>query len=409
MWIIIRIVIFLLLLAGIEFYFIKKINSALKTIFKKLSVKKLKIFNKIFILVFNLYPFYLILLFSYSVLMSNNRLVFPQGLLIDAFLIFPFWILILIAIQSILFFVLVDLLGLILKILKRNIKEQITKYSSFITLIIIVFFSIYIPIRILYDYNTIEVSNYNYTKKDLPKNLDGFKIVFISDMQVDRYTNENRVGKLISLVNKQDPELVLIGGDFITSTPEYINEAAAFAGQIKSKYGVYSCVGDHDNWAYRWDTKRSLLEVKAALKENNIKMIDNGSITLPVDSSSIRITFVTNTYVQKISQGMLDSVVDKENRYDLNIFLTHQPRQFLIDKAKKFNYNLYLAGHTHGGQIMFLFQFKNLSPTMLETKYMRGVFHFGKLTAIVTRGLGMSIAPVRYNSTPEITVITLSK
>lgn len=409
MWIIIRIVIFLLLLAGIEFYFIKKINSALKTIFKKLSVKKLKIFNKIFILVINLYPFYLILLFSYSILMSNNRLVFPQGLLIDAFLIFPFWILILIAIQSILFFVLVDLLGLILKILKRNIKEQITKYSSFITLIIIVFFSIYIPIRILYDYNTIEVSNYNYTKKDLPKNLDGFKIVFISDMQVDRYTNENRVGKLISLVNKQDPELVLIGGDFITSTPEYINEAAAFAGQIKSKYGVYSCVGDHDNWAYRWDTKRSLLEVEAALKENNIKMIDNGSITLPVDSSSIRITFVTNTYVQKISQAVLDSIVDKENHYDLKIFLTHQPRQFLIDKAKKFNYHLYLAGHTHGGQIMFLFPFKNLSPTMLETKYVRGVFNFGKLTVIVTRGLGMSIAPVRYNSTPEITVITLSK
>ena len=409
MWIIIRIVIFLLLLAGIEFYFIKKINSALKTIFKKLSLKKLKIFNIIFILVFNLYPFYLILLFSYSVLMSNNRLVFPQGLLIDAFLIFPFWILILIAIQSILFFVLVDLLGLILKILKRNIKEQITKYSSFITLIIIVFFSIYIPIRILYDYNTIEVSNYNYTKKDLPKNLDGFKIVFISDMQVDRYTNENRVGKLISLVNKQDPELVLIGGDFITSTPEYINEAATFAGQIISKYGVYSCVGDHDNWAYRWDTKRSLLEVEAALKENNIKMIDNGSITLPVDSSSIRITFVTNTYVQKISQVVLDSVVDKENRYDLKIFLTHQPRQFLIDKAKKFNYNLYLAGHTHGGQIMFLFPFKNLSPTMLETKYVRGVFNFGKLTVMVTRGLGMSIAPVRYNSTPEITVITLSK
>ncbi|MCH7973210.1 MAG: metallophosphoesterase [Bacteroidetes bacterium] len=341
--------------------------------------------------------------------MSNNRLVFPQGLLIDAFLIFPFWILILIAIQSILFFVLVDLLGLILKILKRNIKEQITKYSSFITLIIIVFFSIYIPIRILYDYNTIEVSNYNYTKKDLPKNLDGFKIVFISDMQVDRYTNENRVGKLISLVNKQDPELVLIGGDFITSTPEYINEAATFAGQIISKYGVYSCVGDHDNWAYRWDTKRSLLEVEAALKENNIKMIDNGSITLPVDSSSIRITFVTNTYVQKISQVVLDSVVDKENRYDLKIFLTHQPRQFLIDKAKKFNYNLYLAGHTHGGQIMFLFPFKNLSPTMLETKYVRGVFNFGKLTVMVTRGLGMSIAPVRYNSTPEITVITLSK
>ncbi len=402
-------ILFLLLLTGIEFYFIKKFNSSLKFVFKKLSKKKLKIFNRFLLLVFNIYPFYLVVLFSYSAIIGNNRLVFPEGLLIDVFLIFPFWILLLIAVQSILLFVLVDVLHIILKFLNRNINEQINKYSFFITLTIIVFFSVYIPIRILYDYNTIEVSNYNYTKKDLPKNLEGFKIVFISDMQADRYTNEKRLGKFISLINKQNPDLVLIGGDFITTTPKYINEAAGFAGQIKSKHGIYSCVGDHDNWAYRWDTKRSLREVETALKKKNIKMIDNAGITIPVDSSNIRITFVTNTYVQKISQTTLDGVVDKSNRYDLKIFLTHQPRQFLIDEAKKYNYDLYLAGHTHGGQITFLFPFKNLSPTMLETKYVRGVFHFGKLTAIVTRGLGMSIAPVRYNSTPEIMVITLLK
>ena len=151
MWIIIRIVIFLLLLAGIEFYFIKKLNLSLKFVFKNLPKKNLKIINGLFLLVFNLYPFYILLLFSYSVLMSNNRLVFPEGLLIDVFLIFPFWILFLTAVQSILFFVLVDLLGLILKFLKINIKEQVNKYSIFMTLIIIFFFSFYIPIRILYD------------------------------------------------------------------------------------------------------------------------------------------------------------------------------------------------------------------------------------------------------------------
>jgi predicted MPP superfamily phosphohydrolase len=68
---------------------------------------------------------------------------------------------------------------------------------------------------------------------------------------------------------------------------------------------------------------------------------------------------------------------------------------------------LFLAGHTHGGQITMLFPFLHLSPTRFETKYQRGDFHFGSMLMIVTRGLGMSLAPIRYNSTPEVTLIIL--
>ena len=297
MWIFIRIVIFLLLLAGIEFYFIKKVNTSLKTVFKKITTTKLKLFNRVFLIIFNLYPLYLLVLFLYSIITSNNRLVFPEGLLIDVILIFPFWILLLIVVQSLLFFILIDLLSLLIKFVNNRVKEKVKKYSAVLSFLVVVFFTIYVPVRILYDYNTIEVSNYNFIKKDLPGNLNGFKIVFISDMQADRYTNKKRLNNFVSLVNKQNPDLVLIGGDFITSTPNYINISAELSGRIKSKNGVYSCIGDHDNWAYRWDTKRSLREIETALVKNNIKMIDDNNITVAVDTSKIRITFITNTYV----------------------------------------------------------------------------------------------------------------
>jgi predicted MPP superfamily phosphohydrolase len=75
----------------------------------------------------------------------------------------------------------------------------------------------------------------------------------------------------------------------------------------------------------------------------------------------------------------------------------------------KNNYDLFLAGHTHGGQITFLFPFINLSPTLFETKYVRGDFKFNNMLMIVNRGLGMSLVPLRYNSTPEVTVIVLTK
>ena len=226
-------------------------------------------------------------------------------------------------------------------------------------------------------------------------------------MQADRYTDQSRLHHFIDDVNTTKPDLVLIGGDMITSTPEYIKESGEFVGKIKSKFGVYSCVGDHDNWAYRNDTKRSLREVMASLKKNGVEMIDDGKKNIVVGNDTICITFITNTYVETVSKSTLDSLTQNSNNCALKIFLTHQPRQFLVDRAIQKNYDLFLAGHTHGGQITLLFPFLQLSPTRLETKYQRGDFHFGNMLMIVTRGLGMSLAPIRYNSTPEVTLIIL--
>ena len=138
-------------------------------------------------------------------------------------------------------------------------------------------------------------------------------------------------------------------------------------------------------------------------------MIDNGHEVISINGSEVNITFVTNTYVETISAETLDSLTQLDKDYALKIFLTHQPRNKFIDAAIKHNYDLLLAGHTHGGQVTFFFPFYNLSATLLETKYVRGDFKFGDMLMIVTRGLGMSLLPIRYNSTPEITLIVLNE
>ena len=104
-------------------------------------------------------------------------------------------------------------------------------------------------------------------RNNLPKELDGFKIAFISDIQADRYTDEKRLMRYIDKINEANPDLVLIAGDVITSSPDYIETAAKYIGKIKSTYGTFSCVGDHDNWAYRQDYVRSLSEVTGALNQ----------------------------------------------------------------------------------------------------------------------------------------------
>lgn len=405
MWIIIRLLIGIAILFATEYYFINRINFALKQFFPKFYEGKYRLVRKIFLIWINLYPLFLIFLFTYFGI-TGSYLTSPENWITDYLLIYPFWIAFILMIQCFLFIIPVHLIKLLSSAIFKNRKEYFAKVFSVLTFIIIGFFILYIPIRVIYDYNTVDVREVTYETKNLPKSLEGFRIGFISDLQADHYTDKTRLQKFVNTVNSLEPDLILIAGDLITTGPDYIKLSGEEVGKLKAKYGVYSCVGDHDNWAYRNDYAKSVKEVEASLYANNVLMIDNGIRNINVNSSVIDITFITNTYVQTVPAQVLDSLTSISSG-DFKIFLAHQPRQFLIDAAEKHSYNLYLAGHTHGGQITFVFPFIQLTPTMFETKYSRGDFWFGNMLLVVTRGLGMSLAPIRYNSTPEVTFITL--
>lgn len=134
-------------------------------------------------------------------------------------------------------------------------------------------------------------------------------------------------------------------------------------------------------------------------------MVDDSNKVISVGSSKIGITFVTDTYSKRISESSLGNLMSTQKESTVKILLTHQPGERIIGKAIANDYDLFLAGHTHGGQITFIFPFIELTPTLLETKYVKGDFILNGMLMIVNRGLGMSISPVRYNSTPEVTLI----
>ncbi|MBK7104954.1 MAG: metallophosphoesterase [Ignavibacteriae bacterium] len=405
----IKVILVLLSVFVLEFYFVKKVIASIKNLFPKISKKKLKIGKWIILTIVNIYPIIAIFAWVYVFINKIGYFQPPENIFFDYFVLYPFWVGTMIIVQSTLFFLIIEILSLIIALFLKNYNEKIKRTKTFLFFIIFVVAVIYVPSRIIYDYNTVEINEIKFTKENLPKSLEGFKIVFISDIQADRYTDEKRLSNYIEKVNSTNPDLILMAGDMITSTPDFIELSANQLSKLKSKYGIYTCVGDHDNWAYRGDNERSLNEVTNALSKVNIPMINNNKLYLGVGEANIEVTFVTNTYVETISDKVLDSLSTSNGKSDLRIFLTHQPREFLLEKAIEKKYDLFLAGHTHGGQITFLFPFYNLSPTMIETPYMRGEFNFGKTLMIVTKGLGMSLAPVRYNATPEISVIKLSK
>jgi len=407
MWFVFRIVLAVLIIVLTEFYFIKKVTSSTKIIFPSHNEIKRKRWSTFFLVIINIYPAYLLAAWTYSRISSQGVFI-PESLLFDYFIVIPFWIWMLLVIQSILILLPVELIKLILFPVYKKFKKRLPQGESKFVFALVVFFILYIPARVIYDYYAVSIRITEYKKASLPDAFNNFKLVFISDIQADEFTNDERLERFIEKVNSTSPDLVLAGGDFITSTPNYIETSAKYAGKIKSKYGVFSCVGDHDNWAHRNNTSKSLKEVTLALEKQNVKMINNEKRTIDVNGAEISLAFITNTYVEKINETKFNNVIGSGIRGDLKIMLVHQPSDFLIEKAGKFDFNLLLAGHTHGGQVTFLFPFKNLTPTLFETNYLRGDFRFGDLLMVVTRGLGMSLVPLRYNSTPEVTVIMIN-
>ncbi|MGE5350483.1 MAG: metallophosphoesterase [Acidobacteriota bacterium] len=405
---VLQLIIAITLLILIEFYFHKRLTFSLRTALGDSG--KIKTGSLIFLIVLNLYPLYMLSSILFVELTQGRMYSQPEGGFFDYFIYFPFVILLLFIAQSILFILPVDLLRLAIAPFTRKHSQKVRLVTSWAVIGIAAAFFIYVPIRIIYDFKGVEVREVVFKKAGLPESLNNFKIAFIADTQADSYNTRKRIGKFIDRLNETKPDLVLVGGDVITGTPEYtptyINVAAEYLGDIKSRLGVYSCIGDHDHWAYKDDNVRSIREVSTALREKKVDMLDNVNRVFSVGKAKIGVTFATSTYVDRIGTDLLDKLTNN-NQGDLKIMLSHQPSQFIIDRASKKNYDMMLAGHTHGGQLTFLFPFHNLTFTQLETQYVKGDFKIGNMLMVVTRGLGMSTIPFRYNSTPEITVITL--
>lgn len=404
---IMRLTLAVLIFFIVEFYFYRRAKNSIRTIFPNVDAKKLKKIFRTVILFTNLFPIILVLYFVYLMISGSPRMSAIESPFFDWLLVYPFWISVLIIVQSIVFLIPLDLIRLTLYPLYKKHRENVKRKAALLSLLIIAASVVYVPVRVAYDYNFVSTRVTEVEIKNLHEDLENFRITLIADTQADWYTDKARLDNYIETANATNPDLILMAGDVITSTPRYIQNGAEGLGKLTARYGVFTCVGDHDNWAYREDNARSLREISAALADVDVEMVDNDKRIIQVDSASIKISFATFTYSRRIEQHELEQLANGNGEHDVDIFLTHQPNEFLISYANELNYDLFLAGHTHGGQLTILFPFINLTPTLMETKYVKGDFLLDDMKIIVNRGLGMSIAPIRYNSNPEVTVIVL--
>ena len=205
-----------------------------------------------------------------------------------------------------------------------------------------------------------------------------------------------------SRVNALKPDMVVFTGDLVTSGTAYIKIGAQMIGRIRARYGIYACIGDHDYWASRE-------RVVNDLQRQNVVVLEDESTTVSVGSLVIVLTGVTNIYSQRPRIEALQGMGLPSPTGMLAIFMTHQPSAWLVDFVKERGYHLFLAGHTHGGQVVLRWPGIALTPVIRETPYLSRFYEAGQMLININNGLGLTLAPIRYQAPAEVTLIRVRR
>lgn len=230
-----------------------------------------------------------------------------------------------------------------------------------------------------------------YRVKD--KDLAGIKIVYAADFHVGK-KHTARLARVVDLINAQKADIVLLGGDFVKGHKEKstlpIELIAYELSHIKSNYPVYTVLGNHDMWV-------GGDKIQKVLEKNGIKVLRNSNDFVNVKDKKIYIAGI-----EDLTTGFPNQNKAFENTEKPVILLSHQPDIF--PKAWE-DANIILAGHTHGGQVVFPIIGALLVPSAYGQKFRSGYIEENNKKMIVTKGLGTSILPIRFNCKPEINVI----
>lgn len=323
-----------------------------------------------------------------------------SSLLADITIVYPFWLGIILAAQVAIFFIVIDATRLILFPLYRKHRARWLRVQSWVVIAIISIGAIYVIARFYNDTFTSRTRETELEIAGLPQQLDGLRIVHIADLQADPRTRDGKLDRYIERVNSLRPDLILFAGDLVTSGLDYIEIGAQAIGHMQATYGKYACFGDHDFFSNRQ-------MVKANLEKNGVTVLDNLAAVVPIGSSSLSITGITNVYPSRPAPMVLATIEEQRFRSPINIFLVHQPSPNIVRYAQEKGYDLFLGGHTHGGQIVFPLPGFLLTASAFETDYVTGFYRVGSMLVSINNGLGMTLAPARYHAPAEVTLIRL--
>lgn len=255
-----------------------------------------------------------------------------------------------------------------------------------------------------FEARNIKLSQYTLSNKNIPQSFEGKKIVFITDIHFNKYFDRKSLTDLVARVNDLEPDVIILGGDYVDKRTTDIHVFFDEIRNLQSKYGIYSVLGNHDNWI-------NGVMIKENLADCGFNICDNKSYWIRIDSDSIKIGGVGDLWTDDC---VVESTISDVKESDFCILLSHNPDY--IDSLKTNKVDLMLSGHTHAGQVTFFGLWAPIMPgrtstklTTTNRKYRYGWIGEKPSQMYVSSGAGVGSFPLRFFAHPEIVEITLSK
>jgi len=242
----------------------------------------------------------------------------------------------------------------------------------------------------------IQLEEQTFWFSKLPASFDGFRILFLTDLHLDGL--ESLTDEIISHLRDNEVDLCLIGGDIRMKIygpiAPSLRHLRALLPQVKARYGTLGVLGNHD-----------CIEMTPDLEEAGVMMLINDSWEINNGQESIWVVGVDDPHYYKMhdAKQAVKNVPDTA----FKILLAHSPEAY--KQAVAIQAQLYLCGHTHGGQICL----PGNKPIFTNSRAPRytasGSWNFRGMTGYTSRGAGASSVPLRFNCPGEISIITLRK
>lgn len=249
----------------------------------------------------------------------------------------------------------------------------------------------------------LEVTEYSIFGTDLPETFDGFRIAQVSDLHNAEFGEKNE--ELLELLRQAQPDIIAITGDLIDSRRTDVDVALAFVREAVKIAPCYYVTGNHEFGTSAY------AELEEGLTAAGVTLLRNDTLLLERECQSIRLMGVDDCTFYPGDNGnaqvrAMEAEIIRMVGPEYTVLLAHRAELAVV--YDRYDVDLVLSGHAHGGQIRLPLIGGLYAPDQgFFPAYTQGIYEMTDLTMVVSRGLGNSAFPLRINNRPEVVVITL--
>ena len=241
----------------------------------------------------------------------------------------------------------------------------------------------------------LETTHYTYAAEQLDADLEGYRIVQISDLHNAKFGKNNQ--KLVDRIRECEPDMIVLTGDLVDSNHTNVDRAVQFVDEIVKICPVYYVTGNHEYWL----EKSEYDELMDGLIGAGVVILDDQVVEISMGDAKFRLVGLDD---KSLADGTLEALLSDEK--ELTVVLAHEPQYFA--RYAGTGVDLVLSGHAHGGQFRLPFVGGIVAPDQeFLPEYTAGEYYMDGTEMIVSRGLGNSVIPARLFNYPEIVCVEL--